>query len=97
MPGFQFRLTTIASAIEWGKRIGFRAAADARKIVFDVLRIEMKVPSRDAIEQWTLWLGASRSELTLETSARFTKTDRVQFLFAMTKLVSASEFSARRL
>ena len=51
MPGFLFNLTTIAAAIELGKRFGFRAAADAMKIFFDMLGIEMKVPSHDAIEQ----------------------------------------------
>jgi len=51
MPSFQFNLTTIAAAIELGKRVGFRAAADAMKIVFDMLGIEMDVPSHDAIEQ----------------------------------------------
>ena len=59
MPGFQFNLTTIAAAIELGKRVGFRAAADVMKIVFDMLGIEIKVPSHDAIEQWTLRLGVA--------------------------------------
>ena len=59
MPGFQFNLTTIATAIELGKRVGFRAAADAMQIVFDMLEIDMRVPSHDAIEQWTLRLGQS--------------------------------------
>jgi len=38
MPGFQFNLTIIAAAIELGKRVGFRAAADALQIVFDMLK-----------------------------------------------------------
>lgn len=59
MPGFQFNLTMIAGAIELGKRVGFRAAADAMQIVFDMLKIDMKVPSHDAIEQWTLRLGVA--------------------------------------
>ena len=59
MPGFQFNLTMIAGAIELGKRVGFRAAADAMQIVFDMLEIDMKVPSHDAIEQWTLRLGVA--------------------------------------
>ena len=50
MSGFQFNLTTIAAAIELGKRVGFRAASDSMKIVFDMLGIEMKVPSHDAIK-----------------------------------------------
>ena len=62
MPGFQFNLTTIATAIELGKRVGFRAASDAMKIVFDMLGIEIKVPSHDAIEQWTLRLGVALSK-----------------------------------
>ena len=48
MPGLQFNLTTIATAIELGKRVGFRAAADAMQIVFDMLEIDMRVPSHDA-------------------------------------------------
>lgn len=59
MLGFQFNLTMIAAAIELGKRVGFRAASDGLQIVFDMLGVRMKVPSHDAIEQWTLRLGVA--------------------------------------
>ena len=70
MPGFQFNLTTIATAIELGKRVGFRAAADAMQIVFDMLEIDMRVPSHDAIAQWTLRLGVASLEDTFEKEER---------------------------
>lgn len=57
MPGFQFTLRLIAMAIELGKRVGFRGAAEAMQIMFAGLEMDMKVPSHDAIEQWTLRLG----------------------------------------
>ena len=70
MPGFQFNLTTIATAIELGKRVGFRAAAHVMQIVFDMFQIEMKVPSHDAIEQWTLRLGVASLEDTFDKAER---------------------------
>jgi len=57
MPDFQFNLTMIATANELGEREGFRVAADAMKIVFDILGIEMKVPPLDATEQWLQRIG----------------------------------------
>lgn len=57
MPGFQFTLRLIVMAIELGKRVGFRGAADAMQIMFAGLGMETKAPSHDAIEQWTLRLG----------------------------------------
>ncbi len=57
MPGFQFTLRLIVMAIELGKRVGFRGAAEAMQIIFAGLDMDMKVPSHDAIEQWTLRLG----------------------------------------
>ena len=74
MPGHQFGITLIAAAISLGKRVGFRAAADAMSILFDLLQIDMKVPSHDAIEQWTLRLGVA----TLQDT--FTPTDRVLWM-----------------
>jgi len=56
--------------IELGKRVGFRAAADAMKIVFDMLGIELSVPSHDAIEQWTLRLGVALSKDNLKKEER---------------------------
>jgi len=70
MPGFQFNLTMIAAAIELGKRVGYRAAADALQIVFDMLKIEVKVPSHDAIEQWTLRLGVASLNDTFKNGER---------------------------
>lgn len=70
MPGFQFSLTIIAMAIELGKRVGFRAAADAMQIVFDNLKLDMKVPSHDAIEQWTLRLGVASLSDTFKKGER---------------------------
>lgn len=57
MPGFQFTLRLIVMAIELGKRVGFRGAAEAMQIIFAGLDMDTKVPSHDAIEQWTLRLG----------------------------------------
>ena len=59
LPGHQFCLTSIALSIELGKRVGFRAAADVMQTVFDMLKINMKVPSHDAIQQWTHRLGVA--------------------------------------
>jgi hypothetical protein len=64
----------IAGAIELGKRVGFRAAADAMQIVFDMLKIEVTVPSHDAIEQWTLRLGVASLNET------FRKVERVLWM-----------------
>ena len=57
MPGFQFTLRLIVMAIELGKRVGFRGAAEAMQIMFAGLGMKTKAPSHDAIEQWTLRLG----------------------------------------
>jgi hypothetical protein len=57
MPGFQFTLRLIVMAIELAKRVGFRGAAEAMQIMFAGLGMTTKVPSHDAIEQWTLRLG----------------------------------------
>ena len=57
MPGFQFTLRLIVMAIELGKRVGFRGAAEAMQIMFASLGLKMQAPSHDAIEQWTLRLG----------------------------------------
>jgi hypothetical protein len=70
MPGFQFNLKTIAMAIELGKRVGFRAAADVMQIVCAKLGFDMKVPSHDAIEQWTLRLGVAMLKDTFKKGER---------------------------
>lgn len=59
LPGHQFCLILIVWSSELPKRVGFRAAADAMRILFDMLNIDTKVPSHDAIEQWTLRLGVA--------------------------------------
>ena len=70
MPGFQFNLTMISTAIELGKRVGYRAAEDALQIVFDMLKMKVKVPSHDAIEQWTLRLGVASLNETFKKGER---------------------------
>lgn len=70
MPGFQFNLTMIATSIELAKRVGFRAAADALKILFGMLKIDLKIPSHDAIEQWTLRLGVASLKNTFDQGQR---------------------------
>jgi hypothetical protein len=70
MPGFQFNLTTIAAAIELGKRVGFRAAADAMQIFSEMTGINIDVPSHDAIEQWTLRLGVASLKDTFKKGER---------------------------
>ncbi|MEP0347222.1 hypothetical protein [Rhodopirellula bahusiensis] len=56
------------------KRVGFRAAADVLQLVLDMLGTDLKVPSHDAIEQWTLRLGVASLKDT------FTKKDRVLWM-----------------
>ncbi len=70
MPKHQFNLTTIAASIELGKRVGFRAAPDVMQIVFEMVGIEAKVPSHDAIEQWTLRLGVASLKDTFKKGER---------------------------
>jgi hypothetical protein len=59
MPGHQYGVRLIALCIELAKRVGFHAAEFVIDSVFNALGIEMKVPSHDAIEQWTLRLGVA--------------------------------------
>ncbi len=74
MHGHQFNPSLIAAAVELGKRVGFRAAVDALQIVFELLEVDLKVPSHDAIEQWTLRLGVAGLKDT------FQKEDRVLWM-----------------
>lgn len=74
LPGHQFGVTLIAAAIELAKRVGFRGAADVLRILFDLLKIDQRVPSHDAIAQWTLRLGVASLKET------FTKEDRVLWM-----------------
>ena len=70
LPGHQFGVTLIAAAIELAKRVGFRGAADALAILFGLLKIDQKVPSHDAIEQWTLRLGVASLQETFKKEER---------------------------
>lgn len=70
LPGHQFSTKIIAMSIEIAKRVGFRAAADVMKFVFDALQIDQKVPSHDAIEQWMLRLGVSSLQDTFTSEQR---------------------------
>ena len=74
LPGHQYCVELIAHSIELAKRVGFRAAADAMSIIFKLLGLDLKVPSHDAIEQWTLRLGVASLKNT------FTKDDRVLWM-----------------
>ena len=74
LPGHQFGVTMIAASIELAKRDGFRGAADALAILFGLLKIDQKIPSHDAIEQWTLRLGVASLQET------FTKEERVLWM-----------------
>ena len=74
LPGHQFGLVLIAVSIQLAKRVGFRATTDVLRIVFEMLEIEMGIPSHDAIEQWTLRLGVASLKGT------FTRDDRVLWM-----------------
>lgn len=70
LPRHQFCVRLIALAIEMAKRIGFRATADVLQTVFATLGITHKVPSHDAIEQWTLRLGVGELKDTFNKDQR---------------------------
>lgn len=74
LPGHQYTATLITNAIKLGIRVGFRAAEDVIAIAFDWFGIDQKVPSHDAIEQWTLRLGVASLQ------DPFTKDDRVLWM-----------------
>ena len=59
LPGHQFGVRLTAMSIELAKRVGFRATEFVLQTVFDTLGLTLKVPSHDAIEQWTLRLGVA--------------------------------------
>lgn len=71
LPGHQFGTRLIALCIELAKRVGFRATEYTIKTFFEMLGLDMKTPSHDAIEQWTLRLGVG------ELADTFTKDQRV--------------------
>jgi hypothetical protein len=55
--GHSFPATMIALCINLAKRIGFRPAQRALQIVVNSLKLNLKVPSHDAIRNWTSRLG----------------------------------------
>ncbi|MCG8649145.1 MAG: hypothetical protein MI861_04895 [Pirellulales bacterium] len=59
LPGHQFGVRLIALCIELAKRIGFRATEFVIEQLFQWIGVDLKVPSHDAIEQWTLRLGVA--------------------------------------
>lgn len=59
LPGHQFGVRLIALCIELARRVGFRATEFVIDHIFEALELDLKVPSHDAIEQWTLRLGVA--------------------------------------
>jgi hypothetical protein len=74
LSGHQFGIRLIALSIELAKRVGFRATEFVLTKVFQTLGLQRKVPSHDAIEQWTLRLGVA------ELSDTFSKDQRVLWM-----------------
>lgn len=70
LPGHQFGVKLIAASIELAKRIGFRATEFVWSFLFELLGIDLKVPSHDAIEQWTLRLGVAQLQDTFTRDQR---------------------------
>lgn len=74
LPGHHFCVTLIALAIRLGQRVGCRGAADILATVFDVLHIDLKAPSHDAIAQWIRRVGVGCLKQT------FTPDDKVLWM-----------------
>lgn len=70
MPCHQFGVHLIALAIELAKRVGFRATEFVLHQVFDAFGLNMKVPSHDAILQWTMRMGAAELKNTFNKQQR---------------------------
>ena len=60
--GHCFAATMIALCINLAKRIGFRSAQRALQIVVDSLKLDVEIPSHDAIRNWTCRLGVGELE-----------------------------------
>jgi hypothetical protein len=60
--GHCFPATMIALCINLAKQIGFRPAQRALQIVADSLKLDVEVPSHDAIRNWTCRLGVGELE-----------------------------------
>ncbi|QDV64024.1 hypothetical protein Mal65_31720 [Crateriforma conspicua] len=66
--GHQFGVRLIALCIELAKRVGFRATAFVVKLMFEFLGVDQKVPSHDAIAQWTMRLGVAELAETFDST-----------------------------
>lgn len=74
LPGHQYGVRLIALCIELAKRIGFRATSFVVELFFQALGIDMKAPSHDAVQQWTMRLGVA------ELTETFHKDQRVLWM-----------------
>ena len=74
LPGHQFGVRLISLCIELAKRIGFRATTFVLELFFQTLGIDLKVPSHDAVQQWTMRLGVA------ELAETFRKDQRVLWM-----------------
>ena len=68
LPGHQFGVRFIALCIELAKRVGFRAAAFVVKLMLEFWGVDQKVPSHDAIAQWTMRLGVAELAKTFDST-----------------------------
>lgn len=68
--GHQFGVQLIAMCIELAKRIGFRSTEFVVKLVFQTLGVNLKVPSHDAVQQWTMRLGVAELAETFKSNQR---------------------------
>jgi hypothetical protein len=60
--GHQFAAKMIALCINLAKQIGFRPARRALQTVLDAMNLSLKVPSHDAIRNWTCRVGVGELE-----------------------------------
>ena len=65
--GHCFTATMIALCINLAKQIGFRPARRALQIVVDSLKLNVQVPSHDAIRNWTCRLGVGELQDTFHS------------------------------
>lgn len=64
--GHCFTATVIAMCINLAKAIGFRPAERALKVVVSALNLPVKIPSHDAIRNWTCRLGVGELQDTFD-------------------------------
>ena len=60
--GHQFAAKMVALCINLAKQIGFRPARRALQTVLDALELDVRVPSHDAIHNWTCRVGIGELE-----------------------------------